>query len=198
MEDLNRELLHELRKLRHLTVWLSIFLSVLLIAALATPFWFSLRQNPPAASVPVQATVSASTSAAFVIPEKSVAVLPFDSLGGGEEVSHFADAVQEQILTNLAQNANLKIVARATVMPYRDSPLPIVILGRQLGVAHLVMGSVQRAANRVRVTVQLMDARTGDSVWAETFDRELNDVLAIESELAKTVTDQLGTKLAAR
>ena len=132
------------------------------------------------------------------VPEKSVAVLPFDSLGGGEEVSHFADAVQEQILTNLAQNANLKIVARATVMPYRDSALPIVILGRQLGVAHLVMGSVQRAANRVRVTVQLMDARTGDSVWAETFDRELNDVLAIESELAKTVTDQLGTKLAAR
>ena len=129
-------------------------------------------------------------------PEKSVAVLPFDNLSEDKANSYFADGVQDQILTDLSRIADLKVISRTSVMQYRSAAKRNVReIGEQLGVAHLLEGSVQRAGNKIRVTAQLIDARSDSHVWANTYDRDLADVFAIQSEIAKTIADQLQAKL---
>jgi serine/threonine-protein kinase len=138
-----------------------------------------------------------STSTA-VAPEKSIAVLPFENLSTNEENSFFADGVQDEILTNLAKVADLKVISRTSVMQYRNKTsrnLPEI--AQALKVAHVLVGSVQRANNRVRVTAQLIDARTDAHLWAEHYDRPLDDVFAIQSEIAKTIVEQLRAQLSA-
>src|SRR6202035_886674 len=108
----------------------------------------------------------------------------------------FADGVQDEILTNLAKIADLKVISRTSVMQYKSGVRRnLREIGQQLGVAHLLEGSVQRAANRVRVNAQLIDARTDAHLWAQTYDRDLADVFAIQSEIAKAIADQLQAKL---
>ena len=129
-------------------------------------------------------------------PEKSIAVLPFENLSANQENSFFADGVQDEILTNLAKVADLKVISRTSVMQYRNTAsrnLPEI--AQALKVAHVLVGSVQRANNRVRVTAQLIDARTDAHLWAEHYDRPLDDVFAIQSEIAKTIVEQLRAKL---
>jgi serine/threonine protein kinase len=136
------------------------------------------------------------TSQAAVIPEKSIAVLPFENLSANQENAFFADGVQDEILTDLAKIADLKVISRTSVMQYRtDTARNLREIARQLGVAHVLEGSVQRAGNRVRVSAQLIDARTDTHVWAERYDRDLADVFAIQSEIAKTIADQLQAKI---
>ncbi|HSP46339.1 MAG TPA: FlgO family outer membrane protein, partial [Chthoniobacterales bacterium] len=133
-----------------------------------------------------------------VAPEKSIAVLPFENLSANQENSFFADGVQDEILTNLAKVADLKVISRTSVMQYRNTTsrnLPEI--AQALKVAHVLVGSVQRASNRVRVTAQLIDARTDTHLWAEHYDRPLDDVFAIQSEIAKTIVEQLRAKLSA-
>ena len=130
------------------------------------------------------------------IPEKSIAVMPFENLSADQENAFFAVGVQDEILTDLAKIADLKVISRTSVMQYKTgAKRNLREIAQALGVAHVVEGSVQRAANRVRVSAQLIDARTDTHLWAEHYDRPLDDVFAIQSEVAKAVADQLRAKL---
>ena len=131
-----------------------------------------------------------------VINAKSIAVLPFENLSSDKENAYFTDGVQDEILTDLAKIADLKVISRTSVMQYKSgAPRNLREISQQLGVAHVVEGSVQRAANKVRVNAQLIDARTDAHLWAQTYDRDLADVFAIQSEIAKAIADQLRAKL---
>jgi TolB-like protein/class 3 adenylate cyclase/Flp pilus assembly protein TadD len=130
------------------------------------------------------------------IPEKSVAVLPFENLSREKENAYFADGVQDEILTNLARVADLKVISRTSTMQYKaGAPRDLREIGQRLGVTRVVEGSVQRAANRVRVNAQLIDARTDRQLWAQTYDRDLADVFAIQSEIATAIARQLQASL---
>jgi TolB-like protein len=130
------------------------------------------------------------------IPEKSIAVLPFENLSEEKQNEFFTDGVQDQILTDLSQIAELKVISRTSVMQYKSGVARnLRKIGEELGVAHVVEGSVQRAANKIRVNAQLIDARTDAHLWAQTYDRDLADVFAIQSEIAKAIADQLQAKL---
>jgi serine/threonine-protein kinase len=132
------------------------------------------------------------------IPEKSIAVLPFENLSEDKANAYFTDGVQDEILTYLTKIADLKVISRASVLQYKSGVarnLPEI--AQQLGVANVVEGSVQRSGNRVRVNAQLVDARNDAHLWAQTYDRDLADVFAIQSEIAKAIADQLQAKLSA-
>ncbi|MEO6971278.1 MAG: FlgO family outer membrane protein [Chthoniobacterales bacterium] len=129
-------------------------------------------------------------------PAKSIAVLPFENLSDDKQNAYFADGVQDEILTDLAKVADLKVISRTSVMQYRDAGTRnLRQIAQQLGVAHLLEGSVQRAGGRVRVNAQLIDARTDAHLWAQTYDRDLADVFAIQSEIAETIAEQLQAQL---
>jgi TolB-like protein/Tfp pilus assembly protein PilF len=133
------------------------------------------------------------------VPEKSIAVLPFNNLSAAEENRFFADAIQDEILGNLAKVADLKVISRTSVMAYKaDAPRNMREIGRQLGVAHVLEGSVQRTKNRVRVSAQLIDARTDEHQWAQKYDRELTDGFALQTEIAEAIAAQLQAKLSPR
>jgi TolB-like protein/Tfp pilus assembly protein PilF len=160
-------------------------------------FWH--RAPATSAAVSTQTASPSPTRAAPEIPavlEKSIAVLPFENLSEEKANAYFADGVQDEILTYLAKIADLKVISRTSVMQYKSgAPRNLREIGQQLGVAHVVEGSVQRAANKVRVNAQLLDARTDAHLWAQTYDRDLADVFAIQSEIAKAIADQLQAKL---
>jgi TolB-like protein/Tfp pilus assembly protein PilF len=127
---------------------------------------------------------------------KSIAVLPFENLSNDKENAYFTNGVQDEILTDLSRIADLKVISRTSVMQYKSgAPRNLREIGRQLGVAHVVEGSVQRTANKVRVNAQLIDARTDAHLWAQTYDRDLADVFAIQSEIANAIAGQLQAKL---
>ena len=131
-------------------------------------------------------------------PEKSIAVLPFENLSDDKENAYFTEGVGDEILTDLAKIADLKVISRTSVMQYKSGvSRNLREIGEQLGVAHVLEGSVQRIAVRVRVTAQLIDARTDAHLWAEHYDRPLDDVFAIQSEVAQAIADQLNAKLSA-
>jgi TolB-like protein/Tfp pilus assembly protein PilF len=133
------------------------------------------------------------------IPEKSIAVLPFSNLSGEQENAFFTDGIQDEILANLAKIAELKVISRTSVMLYKaGTPRNVREIGRRLGVTYLLEGSVQRTKDRVRVTAQLIDARTDDHQWGEHYDRGLADVFAIQTEIAQAITHQLEAKLSPR
>src|SRR5207237_5966009 len=123
-------------------------------------------------------------------------VLPFDNLSRDTDNAVFTDGVQDEILTELAKVTDLKVISRSSVMQYKtEVARDLRKIGRELGVAHLLEGSVQRANNRVRVNAQLIEARNDAHLWAQTYDRDLADVFAIQSEIAKAIADQLQAKL---
>jgi TolB-like protein/Tfp pilus assembly protein PilF len=133
---------------------------------------------------------------AVAIESKSIAVLPFENRSEEKANAYFADGVQDQILIDLSHIADLKVISRTSVMQYKSGiTRDLREIGQQLGVAHLLEGSVQRSANKIRVNAQLIDARTDAHVWAETYDRDLADIFAIQSEIAKAIADQLQAKL---
>jgi TolB-like protein/Flp pilus assembly protein TadD len=136
---------------------------------------------------------------AQVVPEKSIAVLPFSNLSAEAENVFFTDGMQEEILSNLAKVADLKVISRSSSMLYKaNEPRNLREIGRHLGVAYLLEGSVQRTNDRVRVTAQLIDARTDAHQWGEHYDRGLSDVFAIQTEIAQAITRQLEAKLSPR
>ena len=131
--------------------------------------------------------------------EKSIAVLPFENRSEDKQNAYFADGMQGEILTDLAKVADLKVISRTSVMQYRSgAERNVREIGQQLGVANVVEGSVQRSGNRVRVNVQLVDARTDRQLWAQTYDRDLADVFAIQSEIAKAIADHLQVQFTSR
>ncbi len=169
----------------------------LVIAALAlviSSLTFFQRGSPRMTpSTPSEGTAG---KAAVLIPEKSIAVLPFENLSEEKANAYFADGVQDEILTHLAKVADLKIISRISVMQYKSGVARnLREIGQQLGVANAVEGSVQRSGNRVRVNAQLVDTRTDTQIWGQTYDRDLADVFAIQSEIATAIADQLQAKL---
>src|SRR5438874_10685628 len=134
--------------------------------------------------------------AALPISDKSIAVLPFENLSDEKENAYFTDGVQNEILTGLAKIADLKVISRTSVMVYKaGNPRNLREIGQQLGVAHVLEGSVQRAGGKVRVNAQLIDARTDKHLWAQSYDRALADVFAIETEVAQAIANELQAKL---
>jgi TolB-like protein/Tfp pilus assembly protein PilF len=129
-------------------------------------------------------------------PDKSIAVLPFENFSDDKQNAYFTDGVQDEILTDLAKIADLKVISRTSVMQYKSgAPRDLRAIASQLGVANILEGSVQRVANKVRVTAQLINARTDAHLWAEKYDRPLDDVFAIQSEIAQAIASQLQAKL---
>jgi len=141
-------------------------------------------------------TPSVASATIPVSQQKSIAVLPFANMSSDPDNVFFTDGVQDQILTALAKIADLKVISRTSVMQYKtDQPRNMREIGQQLAVAHLLEGSVQRAANKVRVNAQLINAQTDAHEWAENYDRPIDDVFAIQSEIAKAIADQLQARL---
>jgi TolB-like protein/Flp pilus assembly protein TadD len=135
------------------------------------------------------------SEAATAAPSKSIAVLPFDNLSRDPDNAFFAEGVQDEILTRLAKVADLKVISRTSTQHFKSAPDNLPQIARQLGVAYILEGSVQKAGDAVRVNVQLIKAMSDAHLWADTFDRKLTDIFAVESEIAKTIADTLQAKL---
>jgi TolB-like protein/class 3 adenylate cyclase len=164
--------------------------AVILVIAAALGFWTWQRQT----KLRAQAASEAAAKTA-----KSVAVLPFDDLSTDKQNEVFAGGVHREVLTNLAKIADLKVISRSSVMRYKPGTVRnLKQIADELGVAYVVEGSVQREAEHVRVSVELIDATTDTHAWAETYDGNVADVLAFQSEIAQRITNQLGAKLSPR
>ena len=174
---------HTGRKILGITV-------ILGVIALGLFLFQMFRRAPAGAEAQLQAGLSAP------VVEKSVAVLPFANLSEEKGNEFFADGVQDEILTDLAKVADLKVISRTSVMQYKTGlPRNLREIGQQLGVAHILEGNVQRVGNHVRVNAQLIDARTDAHLWAQIYDRDLVDVFAIQSEIARTIAEQLKAEI---
>jgi TolB-like protein/Tfp pilus assembly protein PilF len=160
--------------------------ALLLIAALGLGFWM-LRGSQEKLKNPAE-----------LIPSKSIAVLPFENLSRDPDNAYFADGIQEEILTLLAKIADLKVISRTSTQRYQSKPSNLSEIAKQLGVAKILEGSVQKTADTVRVNVQLVNAQTDSHLWAETYDRKLNDIFGVESEIAKGIAGSLQAKLSGR
>src|SRR5207248_2543692 len=171
--------------------------AVLLLSAVALTISFPVfyRRGSPA--------VARSSSGKIVdgglpISEKSIAVLPFESRSEDKANAYFADGIQDEILTRLSKIADLKVISRVSTQHYKSAPENLPEIARQLGVAHVLEGSVQKSGDAVRVTVQLIKAANDSHLWADSFDRKLTDIFSVESEVAKAIADQLRAKLTGR
>jgi TolB-like protein/class 3 adenylate cyclase/Tfp pilus assembly protein PilF len=172
--------LQAFKKRRIRTRWAPIAVALLLLCALAAAFLiFSKR----------------SARSTLTVSEKSIAVLPFENLSSDKENAYFADGIQDEILTKLASVADLKVISRTSAAKYKSKPEDLKTVAQELGVATVVEGTVQRAADKVRVNVQLIDARADTHLWAKTYDRDLKDVFAVESEVSQEIADALQAKL---
>jgi serine/threonine protein kinase/Tfp pilus assembly protein PilF len=134
-------------------------------------------------------------SQAAAIPEKSIAVLPFENRSEEKANAYFADGIQDEILTRLSKIADLKVISRTSTQHYKSAPENLPEIARQLGVAHILEGSVQKSGDTVRVNVQLINATNDSHLWADTFDRKLTDIFLVESDVAKAIADQLKAQI---
>src|SRR5881398_358400 len=151
--------------------------SMLAIAALALGTWLYQRTR------------------SFTPMERSIAVLPFENLSSDKENAYFAEGIQDEILTRLSKIADLKVISRTSTQHYKSAPENLREIAKQLGVAHVLEGSVQKSADAVRVNVQLIKAANDSHLWSDTFDRKLNDIFSVESEVSKTIAEHLRAKL---
>ena len=166
-------------------------LVVVIGAVLSVGLFFMGRYTARnAASVAYTETATNSS-----IPQKSIAVLPFENLSDDKNAAYFADGIQDEILTKLASIADLKVISRTSTAKYKSKPEDLKTVSQQLGVATILEGSVQKARDKVRVNVQLIDARADSHLWAKTYDRDLADLFAIQSEVAQEIADSLKAKL---
>jgi TolB-like protein len=137
----------------------------------------------------------AKSSSPTQLPAKSIAVLPFENLSDDKGTAYFADGIQDEILTKLASIADLKVISRTSTAKYKSKPEDLKTVSQQLGVATILEGSVQKATNKVRVNVQLIDAHADSHLWAKSYDRNIQDIFAVESEVAQEIADSLQAKL---
>ncbi|HEV8184453.1 MAG TPA: hypothetical protein VGP40_00750, partial [Chthoniobacterales bacterium] len=168
---------------------------VALVASLAGGLlvWQLTRQSSPAPGMAMPMSVAATN-----IPLKSIAVLPFESLSEDKANAYFAVGVQDEILTRLAKVADLKVISRTSTQQFQSKPGNLSEIAKQLGVAHMLEGSVQKAGDSVRVNVQLIKADTDAHLWAETYDRKLTDIFAVETEVAQRIASSLEAHLSGR
>jgi len=189
LESCRRKLAHRISVFYKLT-------ALIAVVAIAVATLFVLRVNRQKITSASARNIAPSASRLTPLPEKSIAVLPFENLNKNEENAFFAEGVQDEILTELAKIADLKVISRTSVMKYKsDLERNLREIAKTLGVSHVVEGSVQRAGARIRVSVQLIDARSDTHLWAEHYDRDFADVFAIQSEIAQQIANQLRVKL---
>src|SRR5947207_359220 len=169
-----------LKKYRSHVRWAQTAIALLVLAAVVAAFIFVLRK-------PTRSLLS--------IAEKSIAVLPFENLSEDKANAYFADGIQDEILTRLSKIADLKVISRTSTQHYKSAPENLREIASQLGVAHILEGSVQKSGDAVRVNVQLIKAANDSHLWADTFDRKLTDIFSVESEVAKAIADTLKAKL---
>jgi eukaryotic-like serine/threonine-protein kinase len=164
---------------------------VIVLAGVLFAFWVRTQQNVREAAGMPQRGISAAA------PDirKSIAVLPFENLGDKSSPSYFADGVQDNVLTDLGKVGDLKVISRSGVAPYRGKNRNMKQIGRDLSVANVLEGSVQISGDRVRINAQLIDTQTDTQIWAEQYDRKLEDIFALQSELAQTIAAQLKATL---
>jgi TolB-like protein/Tfp pilus assembly protein PilF/class 3 adenylate cyclase len=155
---------------------------IIVISAIAVFFKFGRNQAGSAAAI-------------GLVPEKSIAVLPFENLSDDKSNAYFSEGIQDEILTRLSKIAALKVISRTSTQKYKSAPDNLREIGKQLGVANLLEGSVQKVANAVHVNVQLIRAATDEHLWAESYNRKLDDVFGVEGEVASAIADQLKAKL---
>jgi TolB-like protein len=169
-------------------------LTIVVAVIAAGLFVFQLIRGRSASAPRPDASV-VRTDAATAIPNKSIAVLPFESLSEDKSNAYFAEGIQDEILTKLASIADLKVISRTSTAKYKSKPEDLKTVSQQLGVATVLEGTVQKAADKVRVNVQLLDARADSHLWAKTYDRDIKDVFAVETEVAQEIADSLKAKL---
>jgi len=175
--------------------------AVVLIAALIGGTFLYLRSHahsPLEDGAPATPNSAGLAGARPSISEKSIAVMPFENLSRDPDNAYFADGIQDEILTRLSKIADLKVISRTSTQQYQSKPGNLSEIARQLGVAHVVEGSVQKSGDAVRVNVQLIKAANDSHLWADTFDRKLTDIFSVESEVAKAIADQLRAHLTGR
>ncbi len=153
----------------------------------------------------VTAVIISASAGFFLLPraiwqkiDKSVAVLPFQNLSSDPDNAYFADGIQEEVLTRLAKIGDLKVISRTSTQGYRSEPGNLAEIAKQLGVANILEGSVQKAGDKVRVNVHLVNVQTGSQLWAETYDRKLSDIFSVETEISKGIAESLQAKLTGR
>ncbi|HZE81749.1 MAG TPA: FlgO family outer membrane protein, partial [Candidatus Polarisedimenticolia bacterium] len=166
----------EARRRRRKAILVNVALT-LTIVAIACGTWLYQRLRP------------------FTPEERSIAVLPFENLSSDKENAYFVEGIQDEILTRLSKIGDLKVISRTSTQHYESAPRNLREIAKQLGVTHVLEGSVQKSADTVRVNVQLIKAASDSHLWSDTFDRKLTDILSVESEVAKTIADQLRAKL---
>jgi TolB-like protein/class 3 adenylate cyclase/Tfp pilus assembly protein PilF len=168
--------------------------AVLLLSAVALAISFSVfyRRGSPAVA---RSSSGKAADAGLPIAEKSIAVLPFENRSEDKANAYFANGIQDEILTRLSKIADLKVISRTSTQHYKSAPENLPEIARQLGVGHILEGSVQKSGDAVRVNVQLIKAANDSHLWADTFDRKLIDIFSVESEVAKAIADQLRAKL---
>jgi TolB-like protein/class 3 adenylate cyclase/Tfp pilus assembly protein PilF len=165
--------------------WLSLgVVSLLTVITLIGFLLFRSRRPPATVELPV--------------PEKSIAVMPFDNRSRDPDNAYFADSIQDEILTRLSKIADLKVISRTSTQHYKSAPENLPEIAKQLGVAHVLEGSVQKSGDTVRVNVQLIKAANDSHLWADTFDRKLTDIFSVETEVAKAIAEQLRAHLSGR
>src|SRR4030095_12140881 len=175
--------LQAIKKHRTRVRWAEIAVALLILTAIAAAFVFLLRR-------PMRS--------ALAIAEKSIAVLPFENLSEEKASAYFADGTQNEILTKLAGIGDLKVISRTSSANYKRKPENLKTVDRELGVVAVLEGSVQKAGDKVRVNVQLLDALSDTHLWAKSYDRDLKDIFAVESQVAEEIADTLRAKLSPR
>src|SRR5213075_1633356 len=168
--------------------------AVLLVSAVALAISFSVfyRRGSPAVA---RSSSGKAADVGLPIVEKSIAVLPFENRSEDKANAYFAEGIQDEILTRLSKIADLKVISRTSTQQYQSKPGNLSEIAKQLGVAHIVEGSVQKSGDAVRVNVRLIKAANDSHLWADTFDRKLTDIFSVETEVAKAIADQLQVKL---
>ena len=175
--------LQTLGKYRAAKRWIAIGGALLLLAGIAAAFVVVSKKSPKATST---------------VPEKSIAVLPFANLSRDPDNAYFAEGIQDEILTRLSKIADLKVISRMSTQHYKSAPENLPEIGRQLGVAHILEGSVQKSGDAVRVNVQLIKAANDAHLWADTFDRKLTDIFSVQTEVAKAIAAELRVQITGR
>src|SRR5436190_5948285 len=169
-----------LRKQRARVRWAEAAAALLLLAGIAAAFVLISKKSAKSTSI---------------VPEKSIAVLPFENRSEEKDNAYFAEGIQDEILTRLSKIADLKVISRTSTQQYKSAPENLPEIAKQLGVAHILEGSVQKSGDAVRVNVQLIKAANDSSLWADTFDRKLTDIFSVETEVAQAIADQLQAKI---
>ena len=170
-------------------LWAAVALCFVLMIGVG--WWWSERPD----KIVTSPAATTDSDAAAEIPAKNIAVLPFENLSRDPDNAYFVEGIQDEILTRLSKIADLKVISRTSTQKYKSAPENLRDVARQLGVANILEGSVQRSNDRVRVNVQLINALTDAHLWADTYDRQLTDIFAVESEIAKTIAETLQARL---